>query len=102
MITTLLLPIDIHRTKEGQNREQKGYKIDADLRVVSYKIDYRLQPIDCGLHNEHRGPRRMRSEQTCARDHDPCDDGGETEEKQQIVQDADGHRSPPLAASCYP
>lgn len=36
----------------------------------------------------------MRSEQACGSDHDPCDDGGETGEQQQVIEDTDDHRSP--------
>jgi hypothetical protein len=35
--------------------------------------------------------------QTRSRDHDPCDEGGEAREQQQILQD-DGHRKSPYAA----
>jgi len=39
----------------------------------------------------------MSLEQTPGRDHDPCDEGGEAGEQQQILQD-DGHRKSPYAA----
>src|SRR5262245_34477692 len=38
-----------------------------------------------------RYPRRLKLEQTRGRDHNPCDEGGEAREHQQIMQD-DGHR----------
>ena len=42
------------------------------------------------------GHRWMRSEQACGSDHDPCDGGGETGEQQQVIEDTDDHRSPPM------
>jgi len=45
--------------------------------------------------NSKRAPRRLELEQTRGRDHDPCDEGGEAREQQQIMQD-DGHRNSSL------
>jgi len=49
---------------------------------------------DQRLYAAHRW---MHSEQACGSDHDPCDDGGETGEQQQVIEDTDDHRSPPYS-----
>src|SRR5262249_15394765 len=40
----------------------------------------------------------LKLEQTRGRDHDPCHEGGETREQQQIMQD-DDHRKSPLRSA---